>query len=286
MFQILTDSSCDLTKEQLSRHRISVAPLTVTWDESTTFPDGHMGPAAFYAGIRSGKLPQTAAVNPGQWADLMKPALHRGEDVLVLTLASGVSATYQSAVIAAGELQEAYPQRKIAVVDSTAASLALGLLVLNAAGLRDSGMSLEDTVQWVEGNKQSFCVWLTVEDLMHLKRGGRLGAASAMVGTMLQIKPLLYLNDQGRLEQGPKVRGRKAAMQALVDRVKCYGLPGENDTLAVGHAACREDAELLAQMLQTACGVQNVLIGSIGNVIGAHVGPGSLIVCYRSTQRS
>ncbi len=286
MFQIITDSCCDLTARQCREHSISVVRLTVTYDETTIFPDGQMEPEDFYAGIRRGKLPQTAAVNPEQWESLMRPALEQGQDVLAITMPAGISGTYQSACIAAEELRERFPAGNIFVVDSTAASLAQGMLVLEAARLRDEGATAEATAQWLEAQKKSFCVWLAAEDLMHLKRGGRLGAAAALVGTMLQIKPLIYLNEEGRLAQGQKVRGRKAAIHALCDRVKTTGLPGENATVAVGHAACEADALALARLLKTECGVQEVTIGTIGNVIGAHVGPGALIVCYRAVRRN
>ncbi len=279
MFEILTDSSCDLVEHQ----GIAVAPLTVVYDENTMFPDGQMAPEEFYAGIRAGKQPKTAAVNPEQWAALMERALGRGRDVLVLTLASAISGTYQSAVIAAGELAQAYPERRIRVIDSTTGSLTLGLLVRKTAQLRAEGRDVDAVADWVEAHKKNYCVWLAVEDLMHLKRGGRLGAASAAVGTMLQIKPLIHLTDEGKLESGPKVRGRKAVIQALAELVRKNAI--ETDTMAVGHTACREDAEALAQLLRETCGAENVLVGSLGTVIGSHVGPGALTVCFVGRER-
>ncbi len=285
MFALLTDSGCDLTAAQLRALDIQAAPLTVTYDENTTFPDGSMDPADFYAGIRAGKMPQTAAVNPQGWAALMEPALRQGRDVLAIPMAAGISATYQSAVIAAEELGERYPDREICVVDSTTASLTLGLLVRKAAQLRDRGCSARATAQWVEEHKKNYCVWLMAEDLMHLKRGGRLGAASAVVGTMLHIKPLIHLNDEGKLEAGPKIRGRKAAIQTLTDLVRKNGIPEANAVMAVGHTGCIADAEALAQVLRETCGPEEVIVGYIGTVIGAHVGPDALTVCYVGAER-
>ncbi len=285
MFQILTDSSCDLTKVQLSEHQISMVPLTVTYDEDTVFPDWSMDPAAFYAGIRSGKLPKTSAVNPDQWRKAMELPLQEGRDVLAITMASGISATYQSAVIAAAELREHYPDRELHVIDSTTASLTLGLLVLKAAQLRDRYQSAAAVARWVEEHKKNYCVWLAAEDLMHLRRGGRLGAASAVVGTMLQIRPLIHLTEEGKLESGPKVRGHKAVLSTLVEMVEKYGIPEANATMAVGHTDCQAEAEALAELLKEATGAQNVMVGSIGTVIGSHVGPGALTVCFMGRER-
>lgn len=284
-FQILTDSCCDLPKALLAEHDILVAPLTVTYDENTVFPDGDMDPVKFYEGVRSGKMPKSAAVNPDQWSGLMRAALEQGQDVLVVALSSGISATYQSAVIAADDMQEAFPGRKILVVDSTQASLTQGLLALEAARLRDEGKTAAETAAWLEENKLQACIWLTVEDLMHLKRGGRLSAATAIVGTMLQVKPLLYLNDEGKLESGPKARGRKASLNALVEKVQTLGIPGRIDTVAVGHANCPADAEYVAAQLKEKCGVKNVIINYIGNVIGTHVGPGAVVVGFFGQHR-
>ncbi len=274
MFQILTDSG----SERIPAADMSVVPLTVMYDEHTSFPDGQMAPAEFYAGIRAGKLPKTSAVNPEQWTRPMEAILGRGEDVLVITLAAALSGTHQSAVIAADELREQYPQQRIRVIDSTTASHALGLLVEKATELRDAGGSMDAVADWVEAHKKNYCVWLAVEDLMHLKRGGRLGAAAAVAGTMLQIKPLLHLTDGGHLESGPKVRGRKAMLHTLTELVRSNAVPGEPVT--VGHSACPEDAEVLAELLRKDCGIQRVQVGSIGTVIGAHVGPGALTVCF------
>ena len=286
MFQILTDSCCDLPKQILAEYKVGCAPLMVHYDENTVFPDGEMDPVRFYEGVRSGKMPKSAAVNPDQWGTLMREALERGEDVLVVAMASGISATYQSAVIAAADLGDEFPLRTIKVIDTTQASMTEGLMVLKAAQLRDEGKSATETAAWLEENKRNFCIWLTVEDLMHLKRGGRLSATTAIVGTMLQVKPLLYLNDEGKLESGPKARGRKASLNALVEKVETLGIPGANDTVVVGHANCPADAEFVAQKLRERCGVKNVIINFIGNVIGTHVGPGAVVVGFVGNSRT
>ncbi len=286
MFQILTDSCCDLTKQMLFELKVGRAPLMVNYDETTVFPDGDMDPVKFYEGVHAGKMPKSAAVNPDQWGTLMREALERGEDVLVVAMASGISATYQSAVIAAADLGDEFPQRTIKVVDTTQASMTEGLMVLKACEMRDAGMSAAEVAAWFEENKKNFCIWLTVEDLMHLKRGGRVSSTTAIVGTMLQVKPLLYLNDEGKLESGPKARGRKASLNALVEKVESFGIAGCNDTVVVGHANCPADAEYVAQKLRERCGVKKVIINFIGNVIGTHVGPGAVIVGFMGNSRA
>ena len=286
MFQILTDSCCDLPLELLAQANVGRAPLMVNYDEHTVFPDGDMDPVKFYEGVRGGKMPKSAAVNPDQWGMLMRAALEQGLDVLVVAMASGISATYQSAVIAAADLGEEFPERTIRIVDTTQASLTEGLMVLKAAELRDAGKTVDEAAAWFEENKRNYCIWLTVEDLMHLKRGGRLSATTAIVGTMLQVKPLLYLNDEGKLESGPKARGRKASLNALVDKVATLGIAGRNDTVAVGHANCPADAEYVAQQLKERCGVKNVIVNYIGNVIGTHVGPGAIVVGFVGDARA
>ena len=236
----------------------------------------------FYDAVRQGEMPTTSAVNPEGWADVMRPALEEGKDVLCLCFSSGMSTTYQSAVIAADELMDEYPGRKICVVDTLAAALGQGLLVWRACRHRDAGESLEQVAAWLEENKLKLCHWVTVEDLNHLKRGGRVSAASAMVGTMLNIKPIIYVNDEGKLVSTAKVRGRKAAIEYLTK--KC-GEAADKDIAFVGHGDCREDAETCAKILKEKYGFKEVRIGYVGAVIGAHTGPGVLVAFYMGEKR-
>ena len=283
-FEILSDSCLDLPGELVARFGIGIAPLRVVYDGNTEFDDGTMEHPDFYNGIRQGKMPQTSAVNPEGWKKLMKPALNDGRDVLVLTVSSGLSTTYQSAVIAAGELEEKFPKRKILVVDSLSASVGLGLLVYHAVRLREEGKTLEEVHFWLETQKLHVCHWVTVNDLMHLKRGGRVSAATAVVGTMLQIKPVLIMDNEGRLATVAKARGRKAAMEKLVEKYVETGIPGANDVVIVGHGDCPEDARMLEQMLKEQ-GVKQVITSYVGNVIGAHTGPDVLVIVFLGTAR-
>ena len=283
-FVILSDSCHDLPKALAEKLEIGVAPLSVAYDEDTVFDDGTMDPHDFYEGIRAGKMPKTSAVNLEGWARLMEPAMKAGRDVLALCISSALSTTYQSAVIAGDELMEKYPGRKVLVVDTLSAAVGMGLLVWNAAMMRNEGRDIETVRAWVEEHKLNVCHWVTVNDLMHLKRGGRVSAATAVVGTMLQIKPVLIVDDNGKLETAAKARGRKAAMQMLVDKLATTGIPGANDTVFLGHGDCPEEAEVMVQMLK-AKGVKNVIVNHVGNVIGSHTGPDVLVIAFLGEKR-
>ena len=278
-FKIVTDSCCDLPAELVAELELTVAPLSVEMD-GQSFPEGTMTPVELYDHLRAGKLPKTAAVNPDGWAEWMEPALKEGRDVLVLAFSSGLSATYQSAVIAAGELAEKYPDRKIIVVDTLCAAIGQGLLVCTAAKLRGEGKSIEETAAWIEDHKRNVLHWVTVEDLMHLKRGGRVSAATAVVGTMLNIKPIIKVDDAGKLETVAKCRGRKAALNYLLDRMAESLAPELGDTVFIGHGDCMEDAEYLADAIRERFGVKNVVISYVGAVIGSHTGPGVAVIGF------
>ena len=198
---------------------------------------------------------------------------------------SGLSTTYQSAVIAANDLSEQYPDRKILVVDTLCASMGQGLLVWYACQNRDAGLSLEENAQWCEDHKLNLCHWFTVDDLMYLKRGGRVSATTAIIGTMLQIKPILHVDDEGHLISVSKTRGRKASIQALAAKLEELGLEGENETVFISHGDCIEDAEYLASLIKERCGVKNVIISYIGGVIGSHSGPETLAFFFLGKHR-
>ena len=285
-YKIITDSSCDFTKAQYAELDLSFSSLTLLYQgenrDSFTEEDELK---AFYDGIRAGEMPTTSAVNPEGWVNIMEPILARGQDVLCLTFTSGLSTTHQSAVIAATDLRERYPERKILVVDTLCAALGQGLLVWHAANKRDAGMSIEELTAWVEENKLNVCHWVTVEDLMHLKRGGRVSAATAVVGTMLNIKPIIRMDDNGKLESLAKCRGRKAALNYLLDRMAESFDPEIDDTVFIGHGDCPEDAEYLANKVRERFGVKNVYINYIGAVIGSHTGPGVAVLFFYGKKR-
>ena len=284
-FQILTDSCCDLPAELVRQLDVTVVPLSVEM-EGRSYADGiDMSPKELYDHLRAGKTARTSAVNPEFWASHMDPLLAAGQDLLVIAFSSGLSTTYQSAVIAAGEMAEKYPARRIRVADSLCASLGQGLLVWYACRHRAQGEDLDTVYQWVLDNRLHLCHWFTVDDLMHLKRGGRVSAATAVMGTMLQIKPVLHVDDEGHLINVSKSRGRKASLNALADRMVQTCLPGENDTIFISHGDCLEDAEYVGNLLKERCGVKNVIINYVGAVIGSHTGPGVVALFFLGQQR-
>lgn len=283
-YKIITDSCCDLSGEMAKELELAVVPLNVEMD-GVSFEDGQMSPKEFYDSLRAGKTAKTAAVNPERWGREMENALAAGEDVLVAAFSSGLSTTYQSAVIAAEELRERYPERKILVVDTLAASRGQGLLVYYAAKQRQAGKPMEEVAQWMEDHKWNLAHWFTVDDLMHLKRGGRVSAATAVMGTMLQIKPVLHVDDEGKLVSMSKARGRKAALNALADCVEKTQLPGENDVMFICHSDCAADAEFVAGLVKKRFGVKEVYIHDIGSVIGSHTGPGTVGLFFLAEHR-
>ena len=285
-YKIITDSSCDFTDAMCAQLDIAYTTLKVSYNgENHSNFSEETAIKGFYNELRNGVMATTSAANPDDWAQVMEPALAEGHDLLVIAFTSGLSTTYQSAVIAAGDLQEKYPDRKINVVDSLCAALGQGLLVWYACQKRDEGMSLEELTAWVEANKLHICHWVTVDDLSHLKRGGRISAATAMVGTMLNIKPIIHVNDEGKLINVGKVRGRKAAIEHIASKVGELGEGFNNDTCFVVHGDCEADANTLADTIKAKYGVKNVHIGYLGPVIGAHTGPGVLAVFFLGVHR-
>lgn len=284
-YQIITDSCCDFPTPMYETLGLSFVPLSVEFRGETNDDRNDDSLKEMYDGLRSGQAAKTSAVNPSRWGEVIEPALAAGQDVLVLAFSSGLSTTYQSAVIAAEELGEKYPERTIRVVDTLCASMGQGLLVWYACKKRDEGLSLEELYSWVMENRLHLCHWFTVDDLMYLKRGGRISAATALVGTMLQIKPLLHVDDEGHLISMAKARGRKAAIDALVRKAQELGAGYDNSTMFISHGDCREDAEYLAQQLKEKCGVKEVVISYVGAVIGSHSGPGTLALFFLGSHR-
>ena len=283
-FKIITDSCCDLPAQMVSDLELDVVNLRMEMD-GKTFTECQMLPKTLYDHLRNGKLPKTSAANPTDWEQCLRPALEDGRDVLVLAFSSGLSTTYQSAVIAAEELRGEFPDRKLIVIDTLCAAIGQGLLVLHAARLRGEGKSIDETAAWVEEHKLNLCHWVTVEDLMHLKRGGRVSAATAVVGTMLSIKPIIRMDNDGKLENVGKTRGRKAAMNHLLEQMAESQIPELNDTVCIGHGDCLADAEYLAAEIKSRFGVKNVIINYVGTVIGAHTGPGVVFIAFFGKNR-
>ena len=284
-YKIITDSCCDFTKEQYAQLDLTYVPLTLIYKGETcdSFTEENEL-KDFYDGIRAGEMPTTSAANPDNWSRVMEPVLREGKDILCITFTSAMSTTYQSAVIAAEELREKYPEREIRVVDSLCAALGQGLLTWYACKKRDEGMSLDELTAWVEENKLRLCHWVTIDDLNHLKRGGRVSATTAFVGSMIGIKPIIRVDDEGRLETCSKIRGRKAAIEYLVGRLDAHITDCE--TVFIAHGDCPEDAKKLEELIrQKRPEIKNIVTGYVGGVIGAHTGPGVLVTFFLGDHR-
>ena len=285
-YKIITDSACDLSKSMLQELDVAAVSLTVNFRGETrndSVADREV--KELYDAMRAGEVATTAAVNPDGWAGKIEEALSAGYDALVMTFSGGLSTTYQSAVIAANDLLETYPQRKVMVVDTCAAALGQGLFVWYAAKQRQNGLSLEELAAWAEENKNHVAHWFTVDDLVYLKRGGRVSAATALVGTMLNIKPVLHVDNEGHLVSMVKARGRKAAINALVSKLTELGDGWDNRTVFICHADCLADAEALAAQVKAKCGVEETFIGNLGAVIGSHAGPGTLAMFFMGKEK-
>ena len=287
-FVILTDSSADLGADMARQLDIEVLPLSFTIDQKTyhNYPDNReMDPHAFYEMLRQGQVATTAAVNVAQYTDALEPLLQEGKDVLVLAFSSGLSTTYNSSRIAVSELQEKYPERKIHTVDTLCASLGQGLLVYLAAREREKGRSIEEVRDWAEENKLHLCHQFTVDDLHFLKRGGRISATTAVVGSMLQIKPVLHVDNEGHLINIGKARGRQSSLKALVDKMEKTAIDPAHQIVFISHGDCLEDARTVEKMVKDRFGVKEVYINYVGPVIGAHSGPGTLALFYVGSER-
>lgn len=286
-FAILTDSCCDLPHALLTQLDVTVLPLAFIMEQITyyNYPDNRdMSSEEFFRQLRQGQVATTAAVNVGQYQEAMEKVLEEGQDVLVLSFTSALSSCYQSATIAAEDLAERYPQRKIYVVDTLCASMGQGLLVYFAGKKRAAGASIQEVHRWAEETKLSVCHQFTVDDLGCLKRGGRISAATAVVGTMLSVKPLLQVDGQGMLVSSGKSRGRNSALKDLVKRVVDTAQP-DLDTIFLSHGDCLDEATTVAEALRQHFPAAHIEIAPIGPVIGAHAGPGTVAIFYLGTQR-
>ncbi|MBQ3010111.1 MAG: DegV family protein [Oscillospiraceae bacterium] len=281
---IFTDSGCDLSPALLAQWNVDSCSLSFLFDgEESVYGNNDMSPAEFYAQMRSGKLAKTAAVNPEAFAKKFEAHLKQGRDILYLGFSGTLSTTYNSAVIAASELAEAYPDRKIITVDTLSASAGEALLIYLTLQEKEKGATIEEAAQFAEQTKPQICQWFTTDTLTYLKRGGRISAASAVFGNMLDIRPVLHVDAEGGLSNVKKVRGRKASIQELSSRV--VRTAAENSPVFISHADCEADAEALAQMIFRQTGLETQIITHVGPVIGAHAGPGTLALFFVGSER-
>ena len=287
-YVILTESSSDISLKIAADNDIQVMPMDFILEGKSYahYADSReMDVKAFYQKLRAGSVVTTAAENVEDYMTWVKPLLEDGKDVLLVVFSSGLSSTFSTANVALAELREQYPDRKILAVDSLCASAGEAMLAYYAAQNRAKGMGIEENAQWLEDHKLNLAHWFTVDDLMFLKRGGRVSSATAVVGTMLAIKPVLHVDNEGHLISVGKARGRKASMKALVDKAAETGVDLSSQVLFISHGDCLDDAQWLAQEVRKRFHPVDVVISDIGPVIGAHSGPGTLALYFMATQR-
>ena len=282
---IVTDSSCDLPESLVEELGIKVIKLDFIIEGEEAQNNDAMDAKHFYRILRTGKMITTSAVSIDRFLNEVEPYLEAGKDVLYLGFSSGLSGTYNAGAVAAGELSEKYPLAKIYTVDTLAASMGQGLLVWYAANMKKDGKSIEEVRDFVENNKMSLAHWFTVNDLFFLKRGGRVSAATAVVGSMLAIKPLLHVDNEGHLISIGKARGRKGALDGLIKAIENSVVSPETQTMFISHGDCEDEANAVAEMMKEKFNPVDVKVGCIGPVIGAHSGPGTIAVFFLGSER-
>lgn len=279
-FDIFTDSSCDLPKEMVEKLDLKVMQLEVIIDDKPPVLNRDVDIDDFYNQLKNGSMAKTAAVTPGFFEEHMRESLNNGKDILYIGFSSGLSVTYNNGAMIMDELRDEFPERKLYSVDSLCASLGQGMLVCYAARWRDEGKTIEEVRDKVIELKDRIHHQVTVDDLMFLKRGGRLDAASAILGTMIKIKPIIIIDKEGHLINVAKIRGRKPALKELVNRMKTNVDVENLSDVFIVHSACMEDAKRVEDMVKEEFPTAKVMINDIGPVIGAHTGPGTVALFY------
>ena len=280
---ILTDSSCDLTPALAKEAQVEVIPLQLTMEgkEYKNYLDGReIDSKSFYAKLREGITANTSAVNPDVFTEVFRKVIEDGNDVLYLGFSSGLSTTFNSARLAAQQLADKYPERKIITVDTLAASAGQGLILKLTLDKQKEGATIEEAAAFAEDIKFKISIWFTVDDLVYLKRGGRVSPTAAFFGNMLGIKPVLHMDNEGHLIPLSKVRGRKTSIAALADKYGALATKLDSGDIFISHGDCIADAQYLAELLKTRYGANVSLITDVGTVIGAHSGPGTLALFF------
>ncbi len=285
-YVIYTDSGCDINPALLDEWGVRHRSLTFRFaDEDKEYSNNDMDIKTFYDRMRAGGVAKTAAVNVETFHDAFEEALKEGNDVLYLGFSSGLSTTYNSARLAAEQLKGEYPDAKILTLDTLAASAGEGMLVYFAVEKKNSGATIEETYAYCESLIFRLCHWFTVDDLVYLKRGGRISATSAFVGNLLGIKPVLHVDNEGHLVPVSKVRGRKTAIAALVEKYETLAEDPKNGTIFISHADCLSEVEGMAKTFAERFGNEVKIITDVGAVIGAHSGPGTIALFFLGKER-
>ncbi len=288
MYWIVTDSAIDMPKSWIDQQEnFKILDLSYLMDDVSYVSDGtDESIHAIYDAMREGKMLKTSQVTPEMWEATFRELLSAGHDVLTIAFSSGLSGTCAAAFMAADEVRADYPERKLFVIDSLQASAGEGLMVHYALENRENGMSIEENAAWIEQNVQKFVAWFTVNDLMHLHRGGRVSAASAIVGSLVRIKPIMRVDDAGKLAVFEKAAGRKRSIRILADKIKADIVDPEKQIIHISHGDCLEEAQQLADMIKESLPVKDVRISYVGSVIGAHTGPGVIAIFCMSNGRT
>jgi DegV family protein with EDD domain len=287
-YVLFTDSTTDITAAMAEELQLEVMNLSWTMGDKNyiNYLDGReMSAKAFYDRLRNGEMGTTTQVNPNAFEEAFRPYLEAGKDILYIGFSSGLSATFNSSIMARETLLEEFPDAKIYCVDSLCASMGEGLLVWHAAQQKKEGKTIDELRDWVEENKLRLCHWFTVDDLKHLQRGGRLSAGQAFVGSLLNIKPVLHVDNNGKLIPKEKVRGRKKALTALVDKMAENVEAPEEQVIFISHGDSLADAEFVASLIRDRWQVKNIYLNDIGPVIGAHSGADTIALFYLGSSR-
>jgi len=283
---IFTDSCCDIAPAMLAQWGVPYADMTFSFDgEDREYIGTDISTKEFYDRMRQGAHPRTAAINADTFVRAFTKYLEEGKDILYLAFSSGLSTTINSAHMAADELKESYPDRSIVIVDTLAASAGLGLMVYMAVEKKKEGASIEENAAYIESLIPHHCIWFTVDDLEYLKRGGRVSPLVAFAGSVLGIKPVLQMDDEGHLIKVSTARGRNKAIEALADKYTELSFEDKNTPVFISHADCEEDAKQLAAIIAKRHGVKATLITQIGPVIGSHSGPGTIALFFIGKHR-
>ena len=283
-YAMITDSACDILPEKLKKWDVELIRLPYLFtDDGKEHLDQDQPMHEFYNEMRDGRVAKTSGINEDTFQNVFSSCLEAGKDILYLAFSSGLSVTCENAKKVAAQLSEQYPDRKIRVVDSLCASAGQGLFVYLAVKNRDKGMSLDENADAMEADKLHLCHWFTVEDLKYLKRGGRISAATALLGTALNVKPVLHVDNEGHLIKMNQTHGRKKSIRKMAEKLGETILP--DSPVFISHGDCMEDAEMLRDILKSEYGKEVQLITYVGSVIGAHSGPGTLALFFLGTER-
>lgn len=285
---IMTDTTSDITQDLANELGIEALPLSFELEGENyyNYLDFREYPITeFYSKLREGKMSVTAQINVSEFTEAFKKHLDMGIDILYIAFSSGLSGTYSSALIAAKELQKEYNDRKIIVIDSLSASMGEGLLVYNAVMKKREGLSIDELSNWILDNRNKLCHWFTVDDLHHLKRGGRVSSTAAVMGSMLGIKPILHVDNEGHLIPVEKVRGRRQSLDKLIDHMERSCINPKDQVVFISHGDCIDDANYVKDQINKRLHPKEIMINFIGPVIGAHSGPGTIAIFFVGKER-